>query len=69
MSGGGHGVFSYTFDTLTGRVKVFAYETMIGGFVTTTAGDKDTIVGIAIRQKQIVVVSDPTRTPSETDRT
>jgi len=49
---------SYTFDTRTGRVKEFTYETVIGGSVTTAAGGKDSVVGIAIRQKQTVVVSD-----------
>jgi len=59
---------SYTFDTDRPGEGVRLRDE-IGGFVTPTAGDKVTIVGISICQKQTVVVSDPTRTPSETDRT
>lgn len=48
----------YTFDTRAGRVREFAHETVIGGTITTTAGDTDTVAKITIRQKQTLAVSD-----------
>ena len=49
---------SYTFDTRTGRVKEFAHETVIVGSVTVSGAGKDNVIGLTIRQKQSVVVSD-----------
>lgn len=48
----------YTFDTRTGRLKEFSHETVLGGTITTTADGMDTVVKVAIRQKQTVTVSD-----------
>lgn len=48
----------YTFDTRSGRLKEFSHETVISGSLTAPDEGKDIVVGIIIRQKQSMSVSD-----------
>jgi hypothetical protein len=47
----------YSFDTKTGRLKEYTHETVINGTVTSADRAKPVVVGLTIRQKQTVTVT------------